>query len=72
MQSKNDIRAMIAQKKMPNGKTFEKCSRIELYDIIMEAMQFIDKQHKEALKREQSTLSYKIKRFFNIKPQNAK
>lgn len=35
-------------------------------------MQFIDKQHKEALKREQSTLSYKIKRFFKIKPKNVK
>lgn len=66
--SKNEVREMIKSRMMPNGKTFENCSRIELYDMLMQAIQFINKQHNENIQREQKTLIYKIKRFFKIKP----
>lgn len=63
---------MINSRKMPNGKAFENCSRLELYDMLMEAVQFIHKQHNENLKSEQKTLIYKIKRFLKIKPNDTK
>jgi hypothetical protein len=71
MNTLNGFRKHIEYAKMPNGKLFSKCSRIELYDIITEAMQFIVKQDADlkqlaeiAKAKEQKTLKYKIKKLF--------
>ena len=77
----NDFRKDIEKFKMPNGKEFGKCSRIELYDIITEAMQFIVvqsndindlKQRLDLLaeikkRKEESTIMFKIKSLINVK-----
>ena len=69
--NKDRFRKHIEDTKMPNGKLFSKCSRIELYDIITEAMQFIVKQDADLKQlaeiqkaKEQKTFKYKINKLW--------
>ena len=67
MESLKEFKKKIETRLMPNGKEFAKCSRIELYDIITEAMQFIVKQNNDRIALEKTTLKYKLKKLFNAK-----
>lgn len=62
--SKNDFRLMVNKEKMLNGKSFENCSRLELFEMIMSLAKAVGEQSRTITKMEADKPLNRIKAFF--------
>lgn len=66
--SRNDFRLMVAKEKMLNGKNFEDCTRMELFEMLMSLIKQIREMHIEKKKAEDAKLKNRIKAWWkNLK-----
>ncbi len=66
--SRNDFRLMVAKEKMLNGKNFENCTRMELFEMLMSLIKQIREMHIEKKKAEDAKLKNRIKSWWkNLK-----
>lgn len=66
--SRNDFRLMVAKEKMLNGKNFEDCTRMELFEMLMSLIKQIREMHIEKKKSEDAKLKNRIKSWWkNLK-----
>ena len=66
--SRNDFRLMVAKEKMLNGKNFEDCTRMELFEMLMSLIKQIREMHIEKKKAEDAKLKSRIKAWWkNLK-----
>ena len=66
--SRNDFRLMVAKEKMLNGKNFEDCTRMELFEMLMSLIKQIREMHIEKKKAEDAKLKNRIKSWWkNLK-----
>lgn len=66
--SRNDFRLMVNKERMLNGKPFEQCSRLELFEMIMSFARVVGDQNRKIAKLEADKPLNKIKAFFkNLK-----
>ena len=66
--SRNDFRLMVAKEKMLNGKNFEDCTRMELFEMLMSLIKQIREMHIEKRNTEDAKLKNRIKSWWkNLK-----
>ena len=66
--SRNDFRLMVAKEKMLNGKNFEDCTRMELFEMLMSLIKQIRELHIEKRNAEDAKLKNRIKSWWkNLK-----
>lgn len=66
--SRNDFRLVVAKEKMLNGKNFEDCTRMELFEMLMSLIKQIREMHIEKKKAEDAKLKNRIKAWWkNLK-----
>ncbi len=66
--SRNDFRLIVAKEKMLNGKNFEDCTRMELFEMLMSLIKQIREMHIEKKKAEDAKLKNRIKAWWkNLK-----
>lgn len=59
--SKNVFREMISKEKMLNGKSFESCSRMELFEMVMSLAKQVGVLHRQI---EDNKFKNKVKRLY--------
>ena len=66
--SRNDFRLMVAKEKMLNGKNFEDCTRMELFEMLMSLIKQIREMHIEKRNTEEKKKKNRIKSWWkNLK-----
>ena len=62
--TRNEFRELMAKERMLNGKAFEDCTRMELFEMIMSLLKQLADKHRADKAKEDAKLKNRIKRWF--------
>lgn len=62
--SRNDFRHMVSKERMLNGKAFEDCSRMELFEMIMSLAKTVGTLTRQQKEQENKKLKNRIRQFW--------